>query len=363
MFAFETRWAAACGSGEIRFEARGMPAVTVADPCITDGMLSVVDTDYLPDRAGPRLVPLEEQLISLNKLHHFVVLARAESYVHAAERLHLSQPALSRSIQALERECGVTLFDRSRAGVSLTAVGHQLLTRAEDLIFNSQSFEQAVASMAKGVSGSVNFGIGPHSASAFLPTLLPRLFTDYPKVQVKVVIGSVDTMAQNLFDGEIEFFLGRLDPNNSWDRVETELLNTAGPGFYVRPGHPLTSRKPVPVRSLRDYPRLSGTAWNETFAHTAGNEIIDCVRATVEMDNFELLVGIAADSDAVIISLEGNGAPGLVELPIEHPGHTWHRSDIALFSLHGRTLSPAATAVASILKATAHRQPGKADPA
>ena len=72
-------------------------------------------------------------MLDLYKLQHFVVVARTGSFRQAAEQLHLSQPALSRSIQALERRYGVTLLDRSRTGVHLTTVGQQLLARAHQI--------------------------------------------------------------------------------------------------------------------------------------------------------------------------------------------------------------------------------------
>ncbi|MGW1547241.1 LysR family transcriptional regulator [Streptomyces sp. NPDC002346] len=291
-------------------------------------------------------------MIDLHKLEHFVAVAKTESFVQAAERLHLSQSALSRSIQALERYCGVALFDRSRSGVYLTATGRQVLAQAEDLLFNAQSLERVLGAAASGIGGNVSFGIGPNSAFSLLPKLLPRLFRDYPKVQVKVVIGSVGTMLQNLSDGEIEFFVGLVDPLHASERISVEELTDAGPGFFVRPEHPLLGAGPVRLRALQDYPRLSGTAWNETL-HSLAPDCRDWVRATVEVDNFELLLGIAVQTDAIVISTEGAEVPSLVELDVDSSDTLPGRSRIGIYALHGRTLSPASTTVASILREAA----------
>jgi DNA-binding transcriptional LysR family regulator len=88
-------------------------------------------------------------VLDLYKLQYFVVVAKTGSFRQAAEQLHLSQPALSRSIQALERRYGVMLLDRSRTGVYLTAVGQQLLARAEELIYNAETLEHIVGSASR----------------------------------------------------------------------------------------------------------------------------------------------------------------------------------------------------------------------
>jgi DNA-binding transcriptional LysR family regulator len=297
-------------------------------------------------------------MIDLSRLTHFVALARAGSFVRAAEELHLSQPALSRSIQALERQYGVTLFDRGRAGVTLTPFGRQVLARAEDLLFNADSLERAIAAEATGVSGAVGFGISPNAANVLLPSLLLSLFGEYPDVRVKAVIGSAGTLIRQLLDGEIEFFISRRDPSNAYDRIDIEKIADARVCFLVREGHPLASqrRRPVPLTALAHYPRLSVTAWNEALASLASPEVRELIRATVEVDNFELLADVAARSDAILISSYGHAVNRLVQLAVDESDLEPYGSEVAFFTLRGRTRSPASEAVAAMLRGLAAHQ-------
>jgi len=299
-------------------------------------------------------------VIDLHKLRHFVVLARTGSFVKAAEQLHLSQPALSRSIQSLERQHHVALFDRSRSGVFLTAIGRQMLARAEDLIFNANSLEHSLGGAAAGVSGFVSFGIGPNAGSVILPSLLRSVLRDYPQIRVRVVTEPVATMVQQLVDSEIEFFIGRHDPVYTPERVRVEPLWMAGPSYLVRRGHPLLDLDSVPLEALQAYPRLAPTAWNETFAHTVPEEARGWICSTLEMDNFELLADVAIDTDAVLISYLWNRREGLVHLRMRPSTSAPRDAVVGLFTMKARSLSPASSAVMAILLDVARRTVGAA---
>src|SRR5690554_6103639 len=78
--------------------------------------------------------------IDLRKLNHALAIAEAASYARASERLHLTQSALTRSIQALESELGLQLFDRGKSGVRPTVDGEKILDRARYLLLQARAF-------------------------------------------------------------------------------------------------------------------------------------------------------------------------------------------------------------------------------
>ncbi|GAA3634620.1 LysR substrate-binding domain-containing protein [Kineosporia mesophila] len=80
--------------------------------------------------------------LDLRRLRYFVTLAATLNYGQAAQALHIAQPALSRSISTLERELGVTLFERSRAGTKLTAAGELLRDEAQTLLHSAEILQQ-----------------------------------------------------------------------------------------------------------------------------------------------------------------------------------------------------------------------------
>jgi DNA-binding transcriptional LysR family regulator len=90
----------------------------------------------------------------------FLAVADASSVTRAAERLHITQPPLTRHIHQLEQELGVTLFVRHRQGVTLTEAGHQLLAKARSLDMAATDFLSAARQAARGDSGTLRVGIG-----------------------------------------------------------------------------------------------------------------------------------------------------------------------------------------------------------
>ncbi len=83
--------------------------------------------------------------MDLKRLRHVLALAKEMNFIRAAEKVHLSQPAFSRSIQALESELGLLLFDRSKQGMALTVVGKEFVARAKRLVHEAKSLERDMA--------------------------------------------------------------------------------------------------------------------------------------------------------------------------------------------------------------------------
>jgi DNA-binding transcriptional LysR family regulator len=100
---------------------------------------------------------------------------------------------------------------------------------------------------------------------------------------------------------------------------------------------------------------VSGTAWNESLAGLTRQDVRESIEATVEVDNCELLASVVASTDAILIASERD-VPGLAELAVNLPDREWYRSEVGFFTLRGRTLSPAAEAIGSILRDLAVRE-------
>jgi len=103
--------------------------------------------------------------INSRRLAHLVALAEEGSFARAAERVHLSQPALSRSIQALEDEFDIKLFDRAARGVVTTAAGRMLVERARRVLFEARCLFRDVELIRSDALGEVRIGMGPYSIS------------------------------------------------------------------------------------------------------------------------------------------------------------------------------------------------------
>ncbi|MEV4663276.1 LysR family transcriptional regulator [Micromonospora echinofusca] len=140
----------------------------------------------------------------LRHLRHFVVVANELHFGRAAELLGMAQPPLSQSVQRLERELAVELFDRSRRQVRLTAAGQLLLGEAEELLAAEGRLRNLMRQVRDGVSGVLRAGVPPETPAVTLRELLDRLAGRAPGLDVDL---------HELTSGEQERMLGegRLD--------------------------------------------------------------------------------------------------------------------------------------------------------
>lgn len=195
--------------------------------------------------------------MNLRRLEQLVVLAEEGSFVRAAERAHLSQPALTRGIQSLERELGVRLFDRDRQGVVPTPAGRRLLDRARRILFEARGLERDAELLRHDQLGEVRFGAGSYPAAILLPDVLATLINEYPDLDVKAEVNDWATLLRKVEDEELDFAVVERRTVSPEARLETRLLSVEEAGWYVRADHPLAARPQLTLRDLRAYPLVS----------------------------------------------------------------------------------------------------------
>lgn len=282
----------------------------------------------------------------LRKLHHAVMLAEAGSYARACQQLHLSQSALTRSIQALERELDLTLFDRSRRGVSPTRDGQEVLIQARHLLRQASALQQQVRLLKKGETGHLAFGVGPAMPSLFLPDLLVRLNKELPALSVDVTVEANPQLTELLKQELIEFFVAdirQLAPSDL-HAFDIRVLVSLTPGFFVRSDHPLACQSTCRLSDLSRYPLLS-----PHYRRYPALEEFDSQRevlSRVYCNDLATLRKMVQETDAILVGLEPMMRQELqrgsvTALPLKDRRHR-EPSRIARVSLAGRTLSAAA---------------------
>jgi hypothetical protein len=197
----------------------------------------------------------------------------------------------------------------------------------------------------------VAFGLGPMLASILLPDLLVQHASRRNGWSLHVVIQSPAVMTERLLAGEIDFYLGQEPgPGRRPARVRQELLGLAGARLWVRPEHPLASRTRVSLESIADYTLASGEAWNSTIVPLLEDERLqELLTADVQVDNYDLLVNVVQNSDAILISVFGHPQIRLVELRVGG-GLPAPPSQLYVFSLSGIELAPAVAEARDELK-------------
>jgi DNA-binding transcriptional LysR family regulator len=143
--------------------------------------------------------------LDLRRLRYFLILAKELNYGRAADALHIAQPALSRSIAALERELGVTLFERSRSGTRLAAAGELLRDDARALLQAAETLQRRVR-LADREGRSVRIGFMP---GLIVTPVVRRLQERWPGLRVDVVRTSWTEQIDALRDGRFDASFAR----------------------------------------------------------------------------------------------------------------------------------------------------------
>ncbi|HZC17550.1 MAG TPA: LysR substrate-binding domain-containing protein, partial [Caulobacteraceae bacterium] len=123
-------------------------------------------------------------LPTLRQLQYLKLLAEQGSFSRAAEAAHVTQPTLSAGVQELEKILGAPVVDRARAGVILTPVGEEAVSRASDILARAEDLVQAAKSTGQPLSGRFRLGVIPTIAPFLLPRALPALRARFPKLKL-----------------------------------------------------------------------------------------------------------------------------------------------------------------------------------
>jgi DNA-binding transcriptional LysR family regulator len=182
-------------------------------------------------------------------LRSFVVLARELHFSRAAERLHMTQPALSQQIRRLELQLGLELFERTRSSVSLSDGGRAILGAARTAVEAAGSVEETAAAVARGERGELRLGFSPglhYVAQAVLAEAGRRL----PAVRTRARQDSSGALAREVAEGELELALGFCAEPRTGIVCERLLVEPAVLAVGTR--HRLaTRRRPVQLDELR----------------------------------------------------------------------------------------------------------------
>jgi DNA-binding transcriptional LysR family regulator len=193
--------------------------------------------------------------LELQQLRQVLALAEHGSFVRAAASLHISQPALSRSIQNLERRFGSDLFVRSSSGAVPTDLGRLYIERARDVLRMADELDREAVSHGKLRTGRVAVGGGPFPADAVLGRAAGNFVGQHPGVSVKVQARDWDELAHRLRSRELDFFVAETSTLNREPDLEVMPLPADHPVYLVaRAGHPLAGRSGVSIEDALEWP-------------------------------------------------------------------------------------------------------------
>ena len=193
--------------------------------------------------------------MELRHLRYFIAVAEEENVTRAAERLHLSQPPLSRQIRDLEEELSVTLFERTARTVRLTTSGKLFLKEAVAVLQRVEEAVLSVKASTGGIRGELSIGFAPSLSVEILPEALRLFQPAFPGVKVTLHDMSSEEMLSGVEKGTLQLALMALPgPKRlkglgglSFEKLRDYELSVALP-----PNHPLASRKTLRFEDLKD---------------------------------------------------------------------------------------------------------------
>ncbi len=254
--------------------------------------------------------------MTLVQLRHFLELASLGSFSKASIKLHLTQPALSRSIQSLEDELGQHLFDRIGRKSELTPFGRHILGQARELVDGANNLKQSGQQLLGGQSGSVTLGLGSGPGALLMTPLLAFMASEYPKAYLQISRGSTAALVQALRDRSVDALVldtRSLSPAN--DLIVENLCELPG-AFMCRKGHPLAKVRQVTLNMVQEY-SVASTPLSDEVARILvdryGPDAHPDVMVNLRCEEISSLLDVVRSTDAIVVAVRSL-APDLVEL-------------------------------------------------
>jgi DNA-binding transcriptional LysR family regulator len=187
-------------------------------------------------------------MFELGQLRAFVAVATELNFGRAARRLHITQPPLSRQIQALERTLDVTLFVRTTRSVALTPAGHAFLGEARALLRQAEGAVQAARRAAGGAEGTLTVGFIGATCYGFLPRMAARARAELPGLALTLREMESADQFEALALGRID--VGLVRPVAGLERLSSRLVMRERLALAMPADHPLAARRRPDLRQV-----------------------------------------------------------------------------------------------------------------
>lgn len=234
-----------------------------------------------------------------------MVLSEEGDFSRAATRLHLSQSALSRSIQSLEDQLGVQLLEPVSCGLALTLEGKLVEQQARRMISEADALVQDVSLLGVRDASSLTIGAGPYCAEILLPQLLIELAHRYPMVSVTFEQGDSQSLARQLVVGALDMVVVDQRGLLRNPKIALHPLPKHKGALYVRSGHPLLMREHIEIADLHDYPFVSvqiPDALRAEVCRALKLQSHETLRLQAQCNDVSMLKALVSQTDSIMFS-------------------------------------------------------------
>lgn len=288
--------------------------------------------------------------MELRILNYFLAVADEGSFSRAADRLHVSQPALSQQLAAYENEIGAKLFNRTSRHLELTEKGRLLLGRARDIVELAKRTEASLKSTdTNELSGTLVIGAGEVTAFGRLAAAMTALREKHPRLTFRIISGNGEDLAGGLENGTIDIALF-VGPGRYEDYDYVEIPETHRWGLLLPKSDPLANKKAIAPSDLLNRPLITSRqrlVWN-FLTGWLGRPItkLNIVATYNLLYNAAHLVNSGLGS---AICIDGLLPAAFADALVFRPFKPTLTSDAYLAWKRGKTLSPAAQALLSLI--------------
>ncbi|MFJ4290835.1 LysR family transcriptional regulator [Cupriavidus sp. NPDC089707] len=281
------------------------------------------------------------------KLLHLLAIVEHGTFSEAARAVHLTQPALSRSIRALEHELKAPLFDRGARRARLTVFGELVADRARRMRLEERQLRRDLDLLRGGEEGSLTIGVAPAPAALLLTPFLIHMAQAHPRIKVRTETGATSALLDALRRETIDAIVGDAYVLRAADDIELEPLGELPAGLVCRAGHPILRKRRIDIETIRAYPVATttlSTIVSRQLAELWGPEAAPDKLFTLHCDNLDMLRSVTLATDTLLfgvlsITRQERAAGLMAEVPMPPDPRRCGRYGIARMA--ARSLSPA----------------------
>lgn len=253
--------------------------------------------------------------MNLRHLEHLLAVAETGSFSRAAEQQHLTQSALSRSIQTLEDDLGARLIDRTGKRNELTPLGQAVAVRARRMVLEAAELRRSAELLKQGDLGTIRIGLGSGPGAMLMTPFLIHMARHHPGVHVSMSTGATELQLMQLRQRTLDALVIDVRRIAPAPDLTIEHLAELRTGFVCRSGHPLLkSGKPMLFDDILRYP-LASTPLSAEVAHILVNLFglrADPQQAvSLRCDDITSLIETVKASDAIYLGILAAARTGI----------------------------------------------------
>ncbi|MEE8366325.1 MAG: LysR family transcriptional regulator [Gammaproteobacteria bacterium] len=283
-----------------------------------------------------------------SQISAFLAIAELQSFSRAAERLHITQPAVSKRIQQLEEQMKTSLFDRIGKRSILTPSGEAFLPHAERILDELKVYQSSLTRLHDKPSGTLSLATSHHIGLHRLPQVLRNFRIEYPDVDLDLHFMDSEDACVAIANNELELAIVTL-PENPEDKLNLEPVWIDVLQIVLAPDHPLTTSASINKHQLLEYPAIlpsRGTFTRKIIDHyfATSKDRMKIILETNYLETIKVMVSANLGWSMLPVSMLDHSVVGrqLSGLDIKR--------SLGIVTRKNRTLSLSSSAMISMLR-------------